>query len=154
MAACAALALAACADRGQPLAPSVPDPGGPHLPVLVGALQCTASVRTKTVECGRGALPSDARGYIVVGGQGTYVQLTSSNVAYNSGTHVFSFDVTVQNLIPQPMGTADGTTPDANGVRVVFASGPTVDSGAGSASVAGADGTGTFTGAGQPYYTY
>jgi hypothetical protein len=147
------LALAACGDR-EPLTPPAPLPTGPSLPVLAGSLQCTASIRAKTVECGAGTLPSDARGYIIVGGQGSYVQLTSSNVAYDGGTHVFSFDVTVQNLIPQPMGTTNGTTPDGSGVRVIFASGPTVNSGTGSASVASPDGTGSFTGAGQPYYTY
>jgi hypothetical protein len=74
-------------------------------------------------------------------------------VAYNSGTGRFTFDVTVANLIEQPMGTLDGTTVDPTGVRVFFQTGPTVTSGTGSVSVL-PDGFGTFTDAGQPYYQY
>jgi hypothetical protein len=81
------------------------------------------------------------------------VKLTSSNIAYNSGTGQFTFDVTVQNLIQQPMGTTDGTTLDPNGVRVFFSSGPSVTSGVGTAAVV-PDGFATFTAAGQPYYQY
>ncbi|HEX6746608.1 MAG TPA: Ig-like domain-containing protein [Longimicrobium sp.] len=147
-----ALALAACSDRG-PVAPATP-PGEPAQPLVLGSVECTASTTARTLSCGAGQLPGGARGYIIVGGQGTYVQLTSSNVSYNSGTHVFAFDVTVQNLIPQPMGTTNGTTPDGSGVRVVFATGPNVTGGLGSATVAGADGTGTFTASNQPFYTY
>ena len=40
---------------------------------------------------------------IIVGGQNTFVKLTSSNITNTAG--VFGFDVTVQNLIPQAMGT-------------------------------------------------
>ena len=67
---------------------------------------------------------------------------------------IFSFDVTVQNLIPQPLGTNDGTTPTAQGVQVFFNSGPTVTSGTGAISVANADGHSTFTSANQPYFQY
>jgi hypothetical protein len=148
-----ALALAACSDRGDPVSAGTPAQQAPQQPSILGSVRCLADTRAKTLSCGAAELPSSARGYIIVGGQHDNVNLTSSNVAYD-GTSAFTFDVTVQNLIPQPMGTTDGTTPDANGVRVVFASGPEVTGGQGSISVATADGTGTFTNTNQPYYQY
>jgi hypothetical protein len=90
---------------------------------------------------------------VTLGGQGTYVRLTSSNVSYD-GHKVFQADVTVQNLIGQPLGTTDGTTLDPAGVRVFFHTGPTVTGGSGNVAVANADGTGTFTGTKQPYFQY
>jgi Tol biopolymer transport system component len=65
---------------------------------------------------------------------------------------VFAFDMTVENLLVQKMGTADGATVD--GVRVFFHSGPTVTAGTGEVEVLNATGTSTFTGAGQPYFLY
>ncbi|HET7233337.1 MAG TPA: Ig-like domain-containing protein [Longimicrobium sp.] len=150
LAAACALALAACSDRGQPVAP---DPAAPPTqPLLAAALRCTASVRDRSVSCAHDALPDGARGYIVVGGQHLYVDLTSSNVAYNGG--IFSFDVTVKNLIPQPMATTDGVTADAQGVRVIFATGPVLVAGSGNVSLANADGTDAFTGTNQPFFRY
>jgi hypothetical protein len=52
------------------------------------------------------------------------------------------------------MGTADGTTPHADGVRVFFLSGPTVTAGTGTVDVANEDGTATITAAGQAYFQY
>jgi hypothetical protein len=151
-----ALAAAACTDRANPLAPGQ-RPGGsgpPGTPITVQALQCEASreqlrVRCEPLKPGEG----DARGDIIVGSQGVFVQVTTSNVNYNSGTGQFTFDATLQNLIQQPMGTTDGTTLDPNGIRIFFHSGPSVTTGTGVASVV-PDGFGTFTAAGQPYYQY
>jgi len=152
----AALGAAACTDRASPVTPV--DKGGPEGPpapaITVQALQCTADRSSLTVEC-KPAAPegSGAQGDIIVGNQNVYVKLTSSNAAYNSGTGQFTFDVTVQNLLEQPMGTLDGTTLAAGGIRVFFYSGPTVTTGTGSASVV-PDGFATFTSAGQAYYQY
>jgi hypothetical protein len=143
--------LGACSDRGDPVA--APAPGAPA-PLLVASVLCQANRQAATVRCGDAPLPSSARGYILVGGQGVYTQLTSSNVAYNAGTQVFSFDVTVQNLIPQPLGTTDGTAADGTGVRVIFASGVNVTDGSGNASVGNADGMATYTNTNQPYFQY
>jgi len=79
------------------------------------------------------------------------VQLASDNVSYD-GSDVFQADVTVKNLVAQPMGTPDGTT--VTGLKVFFHSGPTVTGGTGSVTVSNADGTGTFTGSAQPYFEY
>jgi len=145
------LVLAACSDTGDPVAVSTPEAPTPQ-PLLVQSVACQATLQPASVKCGTGELPSSARGYILVGGQGLYVQVTSSNLVVGAGT--ISFDVTVQNLIPQPMGTTDGTTADPGGVRVLFASGPTTTGGSGNVTVANADGTGAYTAPGQPYFQY
>jgi hypothetical protein len=153
LAAALLFALGACSDRGDPVAAPTPnDPGSP--PLLVSSIRCDGDRRTGTLKCGGAELPASARGYILVGGQGLYVQLTSSNVNYDSGADLFSFDVTVQNLIPQPMGTTDGATGHADGVRVLFASGPTTTGGTGNVTVANPTGTATFTATNQPYFQY
>jgi len=144
-----ALTAAACADRGNPVGALDP---APKQPTIAAAVKCTANVRAGSVRCGDTQLPGGARGYIVVGRQHVNVELTSSNVSYDGS--VFSFDVTVKNLIPQTMATTDGVTPDSTGVRVFFVSGPDVVSGSGNASLANADGSGTFTASNQPYFSY
>jgi hypothetical protein len=146
-------AAAACGDRADPVSAPPPAAAAPRAPALLAAVQCTADRRAATLRCGEGTLPASARGYIIVGGQHQYVDLASANVAYDAGTGAFTFDVTVQNLIPQPLGTTDGTTPDPAGVRVIFHSGPTATGGTGTVGVV-PDGVGTFTAAGQPYYQY
>jgi hypothetical protein len=154
LAAALALAAAACTDRANPLAPA-PGPGGgtPGTPVTIQSLACTASRAELYVRCAPVTPEGDVRGAIIVGNQGVFVQVTSSNVAYNAGTGQFTFNVTLQNLIEQKMGTTDGTTLDPSGIRVFFHSGPNVTSGTGVASVL-PDGFATFTAAGQPFYQY
>ena len=150
-----ATAIAACNDSpttSHAVAPVPTTAGGPG--VNIQALQCSAQVSSRTVLCGPVSPNSGASADVIVGGQGQFIQLASANITYNSGTHIFSFDATVKNLIAQPMGTSDGTTPDANGLRVFFQSGPTVTSGTGTASVANNDGVGTFTTTNQPYFQY
>jgi len=145
-----ALAAAACAEHDTPLAPAPPEPAG----IELTRLACTASVGQRTVTCASPTPSSgDARG-IIVGGQGVYVQLTSSAVSYDAGTQRFQFDLTVQNLIPQPLGTTNGIDPDGAGVRIFFTGAPTATSGSGTITVANADGQGAFTGTGQDYFQY
>lgn len=145
-----ALVLSACSDRGSPVG-AVPPAPVPNDPLLVASLTCQGTVATRSVRCDAGSLPAGVRG-LIVGGQGTYVQVTTSGVNYNGS--VFSFNLTVQNLIPQPMGTTNGTTSDGTGLQVFFHNGPTVTGGSGNISVANATGTSTFTAAGQPYFQY
>lgn len=146
----------ACTDASNPAGPGEqPGPTGPGGPqTAIQALQCTGSREALTVSCvpAPGG-PGGAAGDIIVGNQGVYVQLTSGPAAYNSGTGQFTFNVTVQNLIEQPMGTLDGTTPDPGGVRVFFNGPISTTGGTGTASVF-PDGFGDFTGSGQPYYAY
>lgn len=142
----AVVSVTACSDLQQPEAPPVADQ----------MITCTANVQTRSLRCDAPTVqPTPGLALsVTLGGQGTYVQLASSNVSYNSATTTFSADVTVKNLTAQPMGTADGSNPDANGVRVFFHSGPTVTNGTGTVTVSNADGTGTFTGTNQPYFQY
>jgi len=120
------------------------------------ALACRANVEAATLTCERPDAAGQSFGpnFLIVGGQGQFVQLTSANPAY--ADPVFSADVTVQNLIGQPIGSSDGLT--VTGVRVFFHSGPTATQfttpTAPTVTVANADGVGTFTGTGQLYHLY
>ncbi len=89
---------------------------------------------------------------LVLGGQGIYVTLQSSNVSYDTNTFQFQATVTVQNLTTLPIGTPDSTS--VTGVKVFFASGPTVTSGTGAVTLENADSIGTFTGSDQPFFFY
>lgn len=145
----------------EPLATALDTPaqasaGSPPLQV-----PCIASVLTRTVKCGMdvGATPGIAAE--IIGDQGVYVKLTSSNVSYNSDTEVFEFDVTVQNLMNEAIGTPGYTgtaamveVPDPEGIQVFFNSEPRATGGSGTITVANPDGMGTFTGSNQPYFTY
>jgi hypothetical protein len=120
-------------------------------------LICQASRSKLNVSCagpqqagaGKGGPVAD----IVYGGQNLFVTVTSSNVAYNSGTGRFTFDMTLKNLLQQPIGTTDGSTLAPTGVRVFFSAGPTVTGGSGVAAVL-PDGFATFTAGGQSFYQY
>jgi hypothetical protein len=149
----ALLLVGACTDGQLPTAPTDTPPDiAPPLPQVIA---CRADVGAGTVACSRPQEePAPGLSLLILGGQGTFVQLTSTNVSYDGGSQVFQADVTVQNLIAQALGTTDGTTLDADGVRVFFHAGPTVTAGTGTVTVANADGTGTFTGSNQPYFQY
>jgi hypothetical protein len=156
----AALVLAACADRDNPAAPHGPPggtPAGPAAePVLLQAIDCTADMRTRQVQCGNQPAKDGLPSYLIVGSQNTYVTLTTANQNYDPGTGAFTMDVTVRNLIPQPLGTADSMptlTPDANGVRVFFSTPPVATAGTGAIDVV-EDGQATFLSANQDYYQY
>jgi hypothetical protein len=138
--------LSACSDDA--LRPVITTP----VPHVSGTLmRCDASVAGGTVTCGVPMGTSGARGS-VVGGQGLFIRMTSSGVAYAGG--VFSFNATVQNLTDHLLATADGATRDDGGVRVFLNTPPTATSGSGVITVANATGTGTFTGGSQDYYQY
>jgi hypothetical protein len=116
------------------------------------ALECTAEVHRGTVSCTPSAASAPGRGNLIFGGQGVNVRLASAGVAYDSAAQVFSMDVTVQNLLVQQMGTAEGT--DTAGIVVFFAAGPAATAGAGAVGVRNPDGEGAFTAFAQPYFHY
>jgi len=152
---------AACSDNG--VAPLAMGPTTPPLSGFTAAVTCEVTVSTATLACGRAtpvatkAIAGTRRGIepdvLTLGGQGTYVLLTSSGTHYD-GSSLFTSNVTLSNLLALPMNTADGTTADTGGVKVFFNSGPSVTGGTGTVTVANADGTGTFTGTGQPFFEY
>ncbi|MFW6078138.1 MAG: Ig-like domain-containing protein [Gemmatimonadota bacterium] len=127
-------------------------------------LACEADTRAGTLACevpDPDAGLGDGASGLVVGGQDLYVTLESSGVCYeddcsggSAGDENFQADVTVENLIPQALGTADGEAGHDDGVRVFFHSGPTVTVGSGTVEIVNADGTATFLTADQPYFQY
>ncbi len=146
-----ALVPAACAERGSPVAPEPAQPPAR----LEATLECRASKQPLEVVCAEPAgLSGDARALVV--GATPHTRLVSSNVLYTAATGEYAFDVTVTNLIPQPLGTTSGTVPSPAGVRVFFEKGPVVAAGSGTVSVANADGRAVFFAAGDtlPYFQY
>jgi hypothetical protein len=107
----------ACTDGGSN--PASTD-ATPAPAAELARLDCTVTVADGRMVCQDAAPSMGGANGLVVGGQGTYVELTASNQAYNPGTQVYSLDVTVQNLLFQPLGTTDGTTLDPKGVMVLF----------------------------------
>jgi len=145
-----ALASAACSDQAQ--TPAGPDPAVPPItPSLAAVLECRVDVRANEMVCGEAPSAPGVR-ELIVGGQNTNVRLRNTNNTIVADT--FSFDATMENLIPQPMATSNGTTPTSTGLQIFFYSGPTTTSGTGTVTVANPDGTGTFTGPSQPYHQY
>ena len=159
--------VAIACSEDVPTAPATKS-GGSHdasKSSIVAALSCHASITDLSVTCDAPVGSSEKKpapsnpdqtvGNIIIGGQDVFVAVKSTNVNYNAGTGAFTFDVTIRTLIPQPLGTADtlAHAPDANGIRIFFASGPNVTSGSGLITVNG-DGVDAFTGANQPFYQY
>ena len=140
-------AAAACTDASGPLGPRTAPPAAP-----MAALRCTVRVDAGDMRCDTPTPGDGVLGDLIVGGQGTYVQIRSANSAYDSAAEVFSLDVTLQNLLGQPVGTEDGAT--ASGIRIFFAAPPAVSAGLGSVEVANPDGTGIFTEVGQDYFLF
>ncbi|HEU0302795.1 MAG TPA: Ig-like domain-containing protein, partial [Longimicrobium sp.] len=141
--------LAAC-DGREPVAAPAPAP-----PAQLAQLDCRVTVATGAMRCAAADPGAGEASGLVTGGQGVYVFLQASNHAYNNISEIFSIDVTVQNLIPQALGTTDGVTKDGNAVRVFFHQDPVATDGSGlPVSVANADGTDFFLTAGQEYFFY
>lgn len=132
-------------------------------------IDCIADVHARRIACSDAASSSSATSSrassasginadLILGGQNTFVQLTSSGVTYSGD--VFSFNTTVKNLIGQKLGVTAGTTTlDPTGVRVFFQDVPHSSTGAidfvdpvGGGSLV--DGYASFTAANQPYYQY
>jgi hypothetical protein len=146
------LLATACSDRASSPGVDPVAPDGRRTTILA----CTGSVKNATVQCAPGTLPSGGARHQqqILGGQGLYVRLTSSAVAYTAADSIFAFNMTVQNLIDLAMGTSDGATRHADGVRVFFHQEPTVLDGPGGIDVVNATGMETFTASNQSYFQY
>lgn len=157
-AALAAATALACTDRRNPAAPAPgDDPADPHgsTAIPLTQLDCSASVSDQTVSCKPAdPPPTGARGDIIYGSQDVFVVSTTSSVNYDAGTHKFTFNLKLRNLLRQAIGTTDGVTADPAGVKVFFHQLPTATSGSGVITVDNPTGVGTFTASGQPYYAY
>jgi hypothetical protein len=139
------LVAAACGD-GQPTGPSA----AKEPLTAVQAFDCTANVSSGSVSCSS-PLPSGPN-LTILGRQNDYVVLTSTNVTAVGG--IFQFDVTVQNLLNEAMGTPNGVVPDTAGIQVFFLRDPVVTAGTGTVTVANEDGTKEFTGPNQQFFRY
>lgn len=138
----AAGALLACSDQ--------PVEGRRSLGDGVQALDCRAVVTgTPHVSCTPATPGTGGASGVIYGGQNQYVTLTSTNLGYNAETEIFQFDATVQNLMNEAIGTPDGVTPAANGIRVFFYDDPS-----NGVSVSEPTGEAFFTSADQPYHAY
>lgn len=152
----AAVALAACSDNADPLLRNAPET--PITPAASAAayLRCTADVRAGTVAC-REVAPQSGLGsalgshYIYVEGAPHVLLPINDYVATSTDVE---FDMQVENLVPQPIGTDDGVTLHARGVRVFFWINPYVTSGTGSVSIVQPSTTGTFTASNQAYHQW
>lgn len=143
------LLLSACTDRiagPEPVAPAPPPPA-------LQALQCTADVRGRAMSC---AEPAPALGQAlgsIIGGQGTNVRLTSTNVSYDEAAQVFRMTVTIQNLRAEEwLGTYDGV--NVAGMRIFFHAGPNVIAGTGEVSLKNYDGAQIFLAPEEPFFNY
>ena len=120
----AAAVLAACSESSQPTG-IVPVPADANQAVLA-QLTCRVDAVASTMSCAPVG-PAAAAGRsndLILGGQNTYVKLTSTNVVTNPTVSVTA-DVTVKNLTNQPWNTGDGATVDTAGVKVFFVQQPT-----------------------------
>lgn len=145
------LTFAACTDARTPLDPENPAPQ-PAAPLQ--GLSCAVDLARGGMTCDELAPQTGSAlgsGGVIVGGQNQYVRLASSGVAAVGDT--IEVDVTIQNLIPQALGTTDGTTADGRGVRIFFSDGPTAHP-QGTAWVANPDGETFFLSPAQPYFQY
>jgi len=130
-------------------------PTGPNRALAV--LTCIGDLSRKTpvVTCAPAPAAPASGGIhpldVTVGRQNIDVTLAASGAVYNAATDTFKVNITVKNLLAQPIGTPDGTTNTK--VRVFFSTGPAVSAGSGTVTVV-PDSVGTFTSAGQPYYIY
>jgi hypothetical protein len=153
-----ALVLAsACTDR-SPVSPEpgpgeTPGTGTPGKPVQLVAVSCTVNVKEKAARCDDAPPPSGPAADLVLGGQNRYINLEMGAVNYDHGSQTYQLNVAVRNLIPQALGTSDGTTLDVKGVRVFLQDGPNTTIGTGNVTVV-PDGFETFTASNQPYFQY
>src|SRR5262249_54932308 len=111
----AAATVMACSDDKNMVAPRAVSPGT-GAKVSRTALSCTATLHPQSVVCtpvgggSSGAAATSARATgasaihknVIVGKQNVYVNLALNTFAYNTTTHVFTFNATVQNLMAQP----------------------------------------------------
>jgi len=152
----AAILLAACEDHGDTLLRNPPEAAVQPLASATAYLRCIADLRTSTVACREVTpvgTPGGARGAHYIYLQSAPHALIAVNDYVATSTEV-SFDARVVNLVPQPIGTDDGVTLHARGVRVFFWTNPWVTDGTGSVSIVEPTATGSFTGANQRYHQW
>lgn len=152
LSACGLILISGCRDISSPV---------PVKPVEIGGrtvltMACHAEVRSASIDCQKEGVGTPPEVASTLLGQG-HVRLHSANVAYDTTTLLFSFDVWMSNLLPEPIGTPDGIT--TTGSKIFFESGPIATSfvpphDSGSVMVMNASGAQSFTREAQPYFVY
>lgn len=148
------IGCAACRDATGPddLRAPVPEFGGG---AILGTVECTVEVAAELVEC---RTPAPAGGGVNRAILGlNQIKLSSSGNHWDTVAQTFSLNVTIQNLLAEPVGTPDGTIraglkvfhDPLPAVTAYFTAGDT-----GTVTVANADGYGNFTKPRQPYHFY
>jgi alpha-tubulin suppressor-like RCC1 family protein len=143
----ALFSLTACSDEALVSSRPVPEPVVPMQ--TLAALRCRVDARAGTMECGDAVPASSGASRLIVGGQHRYVRLTNSGAFYNGDVDSLYTFVSISNLLIAPLGTTDGTTPHADGVRIFFETEPT-----NGVTVGNADGIATYLSSGKPYFQY
>ena len=144
----AGAALAACSESSQPTG-VVPVPGGANQSILA-ELTCRVDVASSSVSCAS-AGPAAVAGRssdLILGGQNSYVKLTSTNVV-TTPTVSITADVTVKNLTGQPWGVDSLGALDTAAVKVFVVQPPTNP-----VVIANPTGTASFTASNQQYFKY
>jgi hypothetical protein len=129
-------------------------------PNALARLTCQADLSARTMSCDdprRAAGPGGPRALIAGGVNGQYVQITWNDLVVTTapGDTTFSFDVRVQNLIPQSIGTVDNVSPDVDSVRVFFNLPPVTTGPGNNGNITVAAPTTAFLNHGvEPYYQF
>jgi alpha-tubulin suppressor-like RCC1 family protein len=90
---------------------------------------------------------------VYLGQQGYNVNFLITSPSYASPP-TFTFNAAVQDLLTEPLGTADGRTPASDSVIVFLYSAPVATVGTGTVTLMNAPDTGIFTSSHQPYFYY
>lgn len=123
-------------------------------PVIGASAREAAALATTVRATDAAAAPSDAMD-ARFGGSDVFVRIVTSAAAYDAALEVLSLDLRVQNLLNQAIGTSDGQTAAADGVRVGLVNNPPVATqGTGTITLTNADGTAAIAGPADPFLTY
>ncbi len=155
--------FAACNDGPQPMSAAARSMATLNPSMVRGSFFCTmrlapaGSHAAPTASCTRNGTNGGGRvkaSDVILGKQAVNVQLNLTSPAFDSTTRIFSLNVSITNLLAQPIGTSDGTTTDTAAVRAFFSSGPFASGGSGTVTVPNASGVGVFQGDTVPFFQY
>src|SRR6202008_1438000 len=92
----ASLLLFGCTDRDLPTLPTAPEP--PPAGTIIAAIECRVTVADGSMGCAQLELPPEMPGIsptVILGGQNTYVKVSTVSASYDGGAQVFTADMTV-----------------------------------------------------------
>lgn len=114
------------------------------------AIKCNVAVSEKIISCTAPMIESSRGASLtLIGGQGKYLMVNSSNTSFDPKSRTWSTDLSITNLSEQPLGTEYGSTAHKDGVRLFLHHDPS-----NGVLFTNPDGYGTFTASSQPYIEY